>query len=55
MLTDWREDFPLHELVQLLACFDCHIGLDNETSLLLQPIDKLADAPPGLLLTDPLH
>ena len=38
-----------------LASFGCHIGLDNETSLLLQPIDKLADAPPGLLPADPLH
>ena len=39
-------DFPIHGLVQLFACSDCHIGLDNETSLLLQPIDKLADVPP---------
>ena len=48
-------DFPIHGLVQLFAYSDCHIGLDNETSLLLQPIDKLGDAPPGLLLADPLH
>ena len=48
-------DFPIHGLVRLFACSGCHIGLDNETSLLLRPIDKLADAPPCLLLTDPLH
>ena len=48
-------DFPIHGLVQLFACSDCHIGLDNETSLLPQPVDKLADVPPGLLLTDPLR
>ena len=48
-------DFPINGLVQLYDCIHCHIGLDNETSLLLQPIDKLADAPPSLLLTDPLH
>ena len=48
-------DFPIRGLVQLFACCDCHIGLDNETSLLPQPIDKLADVPPGLLLADPLH
>ena len=48
-------NFPIHGLVQLFACSDCHIGLDNETSLLLQSINKLADVPPGLLLADPLH
>ena len=48
-------DFPIHGLVQLFACSDCHNGLDNETSLLPQPVDKLADVPPGLLLANPLH
>ena len=48
-------DFPIHGLVQIFACFGCHIGLDNETSLLPQPTNKLADVPPGLLLADPLH
>ena len=48
-------DFPIHGLVQLFACSDCLIGLNNETSLLPQPTDKLVDAPHGLLLADPLH
>ena len=48
-------DFPIHGLVQLFACSDCHIALDNETSLLPRPTDKLADVPPSLLLADPLH
>ena len=47
--------FPIHGLVQLFACSDCHIALDNQTSLLPQPTDKLADVPPGLWLTDSLH
>ena len=48
-------DFPIHGLAQLFACSNCHIALDNETSLLPQPTDKLVDAPPGLSLADPLH
>ena len=48
-------DFLIHGLVRLFACSDCHIGLDNETSLLLQPVDRLAAVPPDLLLADPLH
>ena len=57
MLTDWGggSDSPLHELVQPLVCSDCHIGLGNETSLLLPPIDKLGGAPPGLSLSGPPH
>ena len=50
-----ESDFPIHGLAQLFACSDCHIALDNETSLLPQPTDKLVDAPPGLSLVDPLH
>ena len=47
--------FPIHGLVQLFACSGCHIGLDNETNLLPQPVDMLTDVPPGLWLTDLLH
>lgn len=50
-----ESDFPIHGLAQLFACSDCHITLDNETSLLPQPTDKLVDALPGLSLADPLH